>query len=471
MPISPRQKGATKARARHFPANAAILDRIAPIFAGSEVTGGPLLVATLVALVCVNSSLSQSYQTFWDTKLTVGFGAVTVAHSLAEWIDHVLLPLFFVVIGADVKRELVVGELARWKTAAFPMVGALGGLVVPVLLFLAIAGGTESARGWGIVITMDTAFGLSMIALFASSLPPAVRALFLAFAAIDDIGGLLVIAMGYSSDLAWQGAALAALAIAAILLLRRLRWVASVPYVLLAALVWLGIFQFGVHATIAGVIIGFLMPVRPRLETEEFADAVQHRVDQFQEAHEQAREADDRNEAQVAHGRAEEKLGFLHEMTGATDRAGERLILTLTPWISYIVLPLFALSNVRIPISTELLGRAGTSTLSIAILVGLTVGKPVGFFTFSWLAARIGLVRLPEQVSWHMISALGCLAGIGFTISLFIAGLAFPSRPMLEEASLAILVASIVSGGVGFAALRTLQKEETALIKLDDEPS
>ena len=243
-----------------------------------------MLVATIIALIAMNSAIAGSYQRFWDTDLSFAFGSLTASHSLAEWIDHALLPLFFVVIGADVKKELVVGELSRWRTAAFPIVGALGGLVLPVILFLAIAGGTEAARGWGIVITMDTAFGLSVIALFASGLPPGVRALFLAFAAIDDIGGSLVIALGYSSGFAWQGAVLAALAIFVILLLRRLRWVASVPYVLLAGLVWLGIFQSGIHATIAGVLIGFLVPVRPRLATSEFADAVQHRVDQFQEA-------------------------------------------------------------------------------------------------------------------------------------------------------------------------------------------
>lgn len=456
MAITSRQKGASKARAHHSPANAAFLDRLAPFFAGSEVTGGPLLVATLVALICVNTAMGDAYEGFWDTPLVLSFGGAKVSHSLAEWIDHALLPLFFIVIGVDVKRELTIGALARWRTAAFPIVGALGGLVVPVLLFLVIAGGTEAARGWGIVITMDTAFGLSVIALFSSRLPAGVRALFLAFAAIDDIGGLLVIALGYSNHFAWQGAVVAGLAIALILLLRRLRWVASVPYVLLAALVWIGIFQSGVHATVAGVLIGFLVPVRPRLDTSDFAHSVQHRVDQFQEAHERARVTDDKRESEIAQGRAEDRLGFLHEMTGATDKAGERLILMLTPWISYVVLPLFALSNVRIALSMNLVTTAATSTLALAIVIGLTVGKPLGFLTFSWIAARCGLVRLPEGVDWHMIAAIGCLAGIGFTISLFIAGLAFPGGPQLDEASLAVLVASILSGVVGLMALRTI---------------
>jgi Na+/H+ antiporter NhaA len=457
MAITSRQKGATKARAHHSPARAAFLDRVAPFFAGDEVTGGPLLVATLIALICVNSALAQTYQQFWDTDLTLAFGSLKVSHTLAEWIDHALLPIFFVVIGADVKRELVTGELARWRTAAFPIVGAIGGLIVPVALFMAIAGGSKAARGWGIVITMDTAFGLSILALFASRLPAGVRALFLAFAAIDDIGGLLVIALGYSEQFSWVGAVLAAAAVATMLLLRRLRWVASIPYVLLAMLVWVGIFQSGIHATIAGVIVGFLVPVTPRLETEEFAQAVQHRVDEFQEAHEQARSAEDEEKAEHAQERAEDRLGFLHEMTGATDRTGERLILMLTPWISYVVLPLFALSNVRITLSMDLLAQATTSTLVLAIIVGLAIGKPLGFLSFSWLAERAGLVRLPQDVTWPMIAAVGCLAGIGFTISLFIAGLAFEAGPLREEASLAILVASLFSGAGGIAAFRRIR--------------
>lgn len=457
MAITSRQKGATKARAHHSPSRAAFLDRIAPFFAGDEVKGGPLLVATLIALICVNSALAQPYREFWDTDLVLAFGSMKASHTLAEWIDHLLLPIFFVVIGADVKRELVTGELARWRTAAFPIVGAIGGLIVPVALFLAIAGGSEAARGWGIVITMDTAFGLSILALFASRLPAGVRALFLAFAAIDDIGGLLVIALGYSEQFSWVGAVLAVAAVATMLLLRRLRWVASIPYVLLAMLVWVGIFQSGIHATIAGVIVGFLVPVTPRLETEEFAQAVQHRVDEFQEAHDEARSAENEEKAEHAQERAEDRLGFLHEMTGATDRTGERLILMLTPWISYVVLPLFALSNVRIPVSMDLLAKATTSTLVLAIIVGLAIGKPLGFLSFSWLAERAGLVRLPQDVTWPMIAAVGCLAGIGFTISLFIAGLAFEAGPLREEASLAILVASLFSGAVGIAALRRIR--------------
>ena len=453
MPITSRQRGASKARAQHSPANAAFLDRIAPFFAGDQVTGGPLLLATLIALALVNSPFSAPYQRFWDTDLSFAFGSAEVSHTLAEWVDHALLPIFFVVIGVDVKRELVTGELARWRTAALPVAGAIGGLIVPVALFMAIAGGSNGSQGWGIVITMDTAFGLSVLALFVARLPAGVRALFLAFAAIDDIGGLRVIALGYSERFSWVGAALAVLCISVMLILRRLRWVASVPYVLLAVLVWIGIFQSGIHATIAGVIIGFLVPVKPRLQTGEFADAVQHRVDEFQEARQDAQTAKDGEAAKDARERAQERLGFLHEMTGATDKAGERLILTLTPWISYIVLPLFALSNVRIPLSIDALSQAVTSTLTLAIVVGLVVGKPLGFLSFSWLASRTGLVRLPNSVTWHMMAAVGCLAGIGFTISLFIAGLAFEAGPMLQQASLAVLAASILSGGIGIAAL------------------
>jgi NhaA family Na+:H+ antiporter len=365
-----------------------------------------------------------------------------------------LLPIFFIVIGADVKRELVTGELSTLRTAIFPAAGALGGMLVPVGLFLLIAGNSDAATGWGTVITMDTAFGLSILALFATRLPAAVRALFLAFAAIDDIGGLLVIAFAYSGHLAWEGGLIAGLALGAILALRRLHWVSTPPYIALGALVWAGIFYSGVHATIAGVLLGFTVPVRPRLDRENFSSKVQHRIDQFQEAHSKANEARDDLEFEKAEERAEDRLGYLHEMMRATDRTGERVIVMLTPWISYLVLPLFALSNIRIHFSGDMITAASSSPLSVAIIAGLVIGKPIGFLLFSWAATQIGIARLPQAVTWRMIGAIGCLAGIGFTISLFIAGLAFQDDRIVEQASLAILVASLASGLFGFMALK-----------------
>ncbi|WP_267396372.1 MULTISPECIES: Na+/H+ antiporter NhaA [unclassified Sphingomonas] len=461
MGLSPRRTGATAARARHSPAAAAFLDRIEPFFAGSDVSGGPLLLATVIALAATNSGLAHLYERFWDTPFTLSFGASRLSHSLAEWIDHALLPLFFIIIGADVKREIVRGELSQWRTAAFPVAGAIGGMIVPVALFLLINHASADKAGWGTVVTMDTAFGLAAIGLFATRLPPGVRALFLAFAAIDDIGGLLVIAIAYTETIHVTGLVIAGVALLAMIGLRRLRWVASLPFVLLALVVWGGIFAAGVHATIAGVLIGLLVPVTPRLERGTFADEIQHRVDQFQEAHREADDADDDTVAEQAEERAEHRLGFLHEMTAATSETSERVIVLLTPWISYVVLPLFALSNVRIHLSAPLLAAAMSSTLVLGVVAGLVIGKPLGFLSFSWAATRLGAASLPDRVTWAMIGAIGALAGIGFTVSLFIAGLAFPDAAKREEASLGVLLASIIAGLIGYWLLRRSAPQAT----------
>ncbi len=453
MGLSPRMTGRTTARAHHSPAAAAFLHKVGPFFAGHEVTGGPLAVATLIALICTNTAFAGTFENFWDTDVTLAFGGSGVSHSLAEWIDHALLPLFFVIIGADVKREIVGGALSRWRTAAFPLAGAIGGMVVPVLLFLAITHGRPEAVGWGTVVTMDTAFGLALIALFSDRLPAGVRALMLAFAAVDDVGGLLVIAFAYTEAIDWRGLIVAAGALAGIIGLRRLGWVSSVPYVALAMVLWGGVFESGVHATIAGVLIGLTVPVTPRLDQAKFASRVQRRIDEFQKAHRTAEESDDQDEAMEAQQKAEDRLGYLQEMTSATNVTSGRVIETLTPWVTYVVLPLFALSNVRIHFSAELLGAA-TSPLVLGIVAGLAVGKPLGFMSFTWIASLLGFAERPDKVTWPMVAAIGALAGIGFTISLFIAGLAFGDGQMRETASLGVLIASLVSAAVGYAVLR-----------------
>lgn len=461
MGLSPRLTGRATARAHHSPAASAFLRKFEPLFAGREVTGDPLLIATILALAMTNSPWAHVFERFWDTPVTIGFGASEVSHRLAEWIDHALLPLFFVIVGADVKREMATGPLAHWRSAAFPLAGALGGMLVPVGMYLAIAAGTPAQPGWGAVITTDTAFGLALIAVFANRLPVGLRATMLAFAAVDDVGGLLVIAFAYSGALDLWGLVAAAIALGGIVALRRIGWVSSVPYVLLALVVWGGVLESGIHATIAGVLIGLTVPVQPRLEQHDFARRVQGRVDEFRHAHDAAERADDDEEEQQLRERAEERLGYLHEMASATREASSRLIEVLTPWVNYVVLPLFALSNVRIHVSADLLSMMG-SPLVISVVLGLVAGKPLGFLTFTWAASALGLAKRPDQVTWPMVVGVGALAGIGFTISLFIAGLAFGDGEMREAASLGVLLASVLAAAIGYAILRSCAEPGSA---------
>ncbi len=450
MALNPRLSGRVAARAHHSPA-AAILQKMEPFFAIGQVSGGPLLIATIIALVAINSPIGADYARMWDRPLRLSYGAWSVARPAAEWINDALMPLFFLIVGTEVKREFVKGSLASLRTAVFPIAGAIGGLVVPVALYVAFNHGTDAAHGWGVVAAMDTAFSLAIVAMFTTRLPMAVRAVLLAFAAIDDVFGLLVIAFAYTTSIAWGFLALAGCAYSGILALLRLRWVASVPYVLLGLVVWIGVFGSGVHPTIAGVAVGLLLPTSSRLSEAVFAKRVQDPVDRFKEAQAAAERADDPAEEEEQRDKAQRRLGYIHEMAAATDEAADRLVRLLTPWVSYVVLPLFALSNVRIHFSAELIGKAVHSPLTGGVVAGLVIGKPLGFLGASWLATKIGRAALPKDVTWPMVLGIGGVAGIGFTISLFIAELAFTDAVQTEEAALGILVASIVSGLFGYA--------------------
>jgi NhaA family Na+:H+ antiporter len=450
MAVTSRLSGRIAARAHHSPA-ASIFQKIGPFFAIGQVSGGPLLIASILALVLVNSPWGAAYERVWDTPLRVSYGTHTFGLPLAQWINDALMPLFFLIIGTEVKREFVKGSLSSLRTAAFPMIGAVGGLVVPIALFLAFNHGTQTQHGWGIVAAMDTAFSLAIVGMFTTRLPGALRAVLLAFAAIDDVFGLLVIAFAYTASIAPWYLAMAGGAFAGLVLLLRINWVAPIPYVLLGLVVWIGILGSGVHPTIAGVAIGLLLPTSARLSEHRFAEAVQGPVDEVKQAQAAARETDDPHAADEHHLETQKGLGYIHEMAAATDEAAARLIRVLTPWVSYIVLPLFALSNLRIHFSAELIGEAVRSPLALGVVAALVVGKPLGFLGATWAATRLRIATLPHGVTWPMVLGIGGVAGIGFTISLFIAELAFSEKAQTEQAALGIFVASVVSALFGYA--------------------
>lgn len=452
MSLTPRLSGKIAAREHHSPATTAFFHRLAPFFATDQVVGGPLLVATIAALICTNSALAHAYEAFWDKELAISLGALHTAHPLADWVNDALLLLFFLIIGAEVKREFTKGALSTVRTAVFPLAGAIGGIIVPIAVYLAFTYGTEEAHGWGTVITSDTAFALAIIGLFATRLPTSVRAILLAFAAIDDAGGLLVTAVAYTDALDETALIVAIVAYAAMFGALKLRLVSPIPYVLLGLIVWGGTYVSGIHATIAGVMLGLLSPTRSRLSEHRFADRVQEPIDRFQAAVQDARQADDGDPE--AERTTQKQLGYLQEMTKATDEPAERLVQMLNPWVSYVVLPLFALSAVHIHFSSDLLADAAGALLGLGVFAGLAFGKPLGFLSATWLAVTLRLAELPDAVSWRMVLGIGALSGIGFTISLFIANLAFPDVQRTEMASLAVLVASLVSAGFGYAALR-----------------
>ncbi|HEY3239884.1 MAG TPA: Na+/H+ antiporter NhaA [Acidimicrobiia bacterium] len=369
-------------------------------FMALESAGGiVLLAATLVALVWANSPWRDGYHTLWDTRILVEWGPPHFDESLRAVVNDALMAVFFFVVGLEIKRELVTGELQDPRAVGLPVLAALGGMVVPAAIYGALNAGGAGSAGWGIPMATDIAFALGVVALLGHRVPSPLKVFLLTLAIADDIGAIVVIAAFYSAGLSWPWLGAAAGGLAAVAGLRRLRvWYLPV-YVLIGTAVWFATHESGVHPTIAGVALGLLTPARPRA----------------------------RNEVPVA----------------------ERLENALHPWTSFVVIPLFALANAGVPVSAGALRDTLGSAVGGGIILGLVVGKTVGVTTASWVAVRLGLGRLPEGVSWFQLVAVAALAGVGFTVSLFIAGLAFDEPALRESATLAILVASVLAALLG----------------------
>ncbi len=395
-------------------------------FLDTEVAGGlVLLAATAVALGWANSSWSSAYEALWGTELAFEVGQWTLALDLRHWVNDGLMALFFFVVGLEIKRELVVGELRRARTAALPVLAALGGMVLPALVFLAFNLGGDGVRGWGIPMATDIAFALGVLALFGSRIPPGLKLLLLSVAIVDDIGAILVIAAFYSGGLAWWPLAVAVGLLTLIAVLHRVGVVWWPVHVLLGVGVWLATYASGVHATIAGVALGLLMPTRP---------LVRH--------------------LSVSLGEGEAELSaplvrWVKLHVQETISAAERLAHTLHPWTSFVVVPVFALANAGVPLSRASLGAAAGSSVTVGVAVGLVVGKLVGISGAAWLAIRLGVGALPEGVSGRQVRAVAAVAGVGFTVSLFIAGLAYPDEALQDQARVGILAGSLLAAAIG----------------------
>ena len=457
MALSPRKRGQAAVRARHSTFTRNVFARLEPFFAVEEVSGGPLLIATLIGLLWINSPFSDSYGAVWNTKLGITVASLKLEKTFAEWARDALLPVFFFGVGIEVKRELVKGLLSNRRTAMLPLFCALGGMIVPAACYIALNLGGKGAHGWGATVTTDTAFALALVGMFARQLPRSVRVLLLAFAAVDDIGGLLVIAIVYTSHVVWLYLAIAAVLFGCIIALQRFEIIASIPYVLLGIAILLLVEESGVHATIAGVMLGTLIPVYPRVPEHHFAKVVQKQVDGFQRAHERAESADpaqESDEKQEAVDHQEARLGQLSETAHATYEAAQRVTHGINPWISYVVLPLFAMSNVGVHFSGDVLRDALTHAVAPGIVLALVVGKPVGVLLFAYGAIRSGMARMPDGMTWPTMIAVAVSSGIGFTISLFIADLAFANGEAADAAKLGVLVASVLSGVAGYLAFR-----------------
>jgi Na+:H+ antiporter, NhaA family len=397
-----------------------------------EAAGGiALLVATLVALIAANSGVAETFAAIWKTRLSVGLGGFSMDHSLKHWISDGLMAIFFFVIGLEVKRELVVGELRDLRRAMLPIFAALGGMIVPAALYLALQAGQPAARGWGIPMATDIAFVVGCMALLGPRIPRALRVLLLSLAIADDIGAILVIAVGYTDSLDLVSLAWGVAGIGAIALFERLGVRSVGFYAVLGGIVWFFFHESGVHATIAGVILGLQTPIDAWI-SRDFLSRTVHRA------------------ADILRGGPLDAATLARIEVTAREAIGPlaRVEAALHPWVSFVIMPLFALANAGVVLSLAALSDG----VAVAVMVGLFVGKPLGIVVTSWLAVRLGIASLPEGVSWRVLAGAGFLAGIGFTMALFIAGLALEGAA-LDAAKVGILFASLASGLVGFVLL------------------
>jgi Na+:H+ antiporter, NhaA family len=370
-----------------------------------------LLVAAVVALAWANSPWGPAYEALLHTPIGIRVSGLAFERDVQFWVNDGLMVVFFFVVGLEIKRELHAGELSEVRRAALPALAALGGMVVPATIYFLLNRDTPAVSGWGVPMATDIAFAVGILALLGKRVPPALRILLLALAVIDDLGAIVVIALFYSSSLSVGGFAVAGAGILLILLMQKLGFRSPWSYVLPALATWAGIYGSGVHPTIAGVIIGLLTPVRVWFGREAVSPVT-------------------------------------------------RLERALHGWVAFAIMPIFAMANAGVVLGNARIGGDGATVL-VGVAAGLVVGKPIGVIGFSWLAVRARLAVLPAGVGWTGISVVGLVAGIGFTMALFIATLAFPSGSMIEVSKLGILLASATAAVLGLAAGRLLLSSTT----------
>lgn len=397
---------------------------------------GVLLLFTVAALVLSNSPWAQPFLGIWEIQGGLRIGSLDYMRSLKGWINDGLMTLFFFLVALELKRELVLGELNNPRMAALSISAALGGMVVPAALYWLLQQGQPGQHGWGTVMATDTAFVIGCLALLGTRIPQSLRVFMLSLAIVDDIGAILVVAIGYSEHIAWGMLALAAGGVA-IVRGMSLAGIRGFPlYFLVGGLTWVAVDASGIHATITGVVLGLMTPAR-RWVSDERLYAILDQVVAHPSADEGSGDTRDRQTLLAAEIAARETLSPV-----------ERLELALHPWVGFVIMPLFAFANAGLPLSLDDIGNAVT----LAVFIGFALGKPIGVLSFSWLAVRSGIAVRPADLGWRLLAGGGLLAGIGFTMALFIANLAFPAD-LIDSAKLGIFAASVFSAVAGLALL------------------
>ena len=415
-------------------------------FIRTEAASGVILIAAAaLAFAWANSPWAESYFAVLDVRLGVAFAAWSLEKPLLLWVNDLLMAVFFFLVGLEIKREIVVGELAGWQMASLPAAGALGGMVVPALIYLTFTAGAPTMRGWGVPMATDIAFALGVLALLGKRVPLSLKVFLLALAIVDDLGAVLVIALFYTATLDGASLAISLAVWGGALAYGRASGEKPLVFALLGLVMWYFMLKSGIHATIAGVLMAMAVPLRHRLGMQELQQELRSLT---------ARGAGfEQIEVVIEH--LEEVLQKAHSPLHSMEHA-------LVPYVAFGIMPVFAFFNAGVAVGGSEAGLV--SAVSLGIFVGLVVGKPIGVAGFVFLAVKSGLTRLPAHVSWSSMIGVGLLAGIGFTMSLFIASLAFADRATLDQAKVGVLAASVVAALAGMACLRRTLKQPQAAV-------
>ena len=445
--IPPRSRGVLQAQAE-----ASYLARRVRLpvqqYIHTESLGGiVLLVATIAALVWANSPWYNLYQDVLETHLTIDLALFDIDLSLHHWINDGLMALFFFVVGLEIKREALYGHFSTLRQAALPAVAAVGGMVVPATIYLLFNFGGEGARGWGVPMATDIAFAIGVLALLGGRVPMQLRVFLLGLAVADDLGAIIVIAVAYTESISFSYLVMVVGLVAITMVVNRVGFTHTAITSALGFLIWVAMLKSGVHATIAGVLFALLTPARPEYSRERFADESEALVAEY-------RQALDEGDTE----RSEAILGQLEELSQGTESPMERLERLVHPWTSYVILPVFALANAGLHFSGVKLGDVITSDVTVGIMGGLLIGKVVGITLFPWIVSRFGIVELPLYVSWRSVIGVGFLAGIGFTVAIFISSLAFTDPELILSAQFGIMCASALAGLLGYSILRFMSR-------------
>ena len=415
-------------------------------FISKEALSGVLLfIATVAAVIVANSSWGQAYYDLWHMPLGMTLGDKTISMSLTYWIDDGLMALFFLMVGLEIKREMVIGELSSVAKASFPIVAAIGGIVIPALIYVAL--NTDNPLGFGIPMATDIAFALGILMLLGSRVNPALKLFLVALAVVDDLGAVLVVATVYTSEIKAEYFLHAGVTYALIWLLNYLGIKKILPYLILGIFLWIFIHEIGIHATIAGVLLAFAIPISSKIDEDKFLEKTKKAINDFEKGRD--------NTPILTH----HQMDALEDIAHGYDKVQNPLVRLehdLHGLSAFFIMPLFAFSNAGVIIDFSTIDA--NLMIVLGVVLGLVIGKPIGIFGFTYLATKIGIIKKPDEISWSDVVAVGFLGGIGFTMSIFITHLAFADETIIAAVKLGVFAASFIAAIIGVTLIMLKKK-------------